>query len=85
MKTVEQDIAGLVLAVHRRNGGRLLELDLQLRLLDPALGLDSLDLAEIMAGVERRFGVSVFDGETVPVIWADVVRAVRQAETRNRG
>lgn len=66
----------IVLAVHRRNGGTLATLDLQLRLLDPSLRLDSLDLAEIMASVEREFGCSPFDAPRPPRTWNDVVELI---------
>jgi len=69
-------LAALVLGVHRRNGGALATLDFSRRLLDPALKLDSLDLAEIMVAVEREFGVSPFDAPTPPRTWGDLVRLV---------
>ena len=62
-----------VLAIHRRNGGTLEVLDLNLRLLDPALGLDSLDLAEIMAALEADFGKSPFDAAEAPRTWQDIL------------
>ena len=76
MTDSEREISSLVLAVHRRNQGRLIALDLRWRLLEPALGLDSLDLAEIVAAIERRFAVSLFDAGQAPATWADVARAV---------
>lgn len=66
----------LVLAVHRRNGGQLEELDTNVRLLDPALRLDSLDLAEIMVAIERETGQSPFDSTVPPRTWEDVLRRV---------
>lgn len=69
-------LSNLVLAVHRRNGGQLTALDTSLRLLDPALKLDSLDLAEIMVAVERETGRSPFDAPTPPRTWDDLLRAV---------
>lgn len=69
---IHDRIAQLVLAVHRRNGGSLQSFDAGLRLLDPALKLDSLDLAEIMVAIEREFGASPFDAATVPKTWRAV-------------
>lgn len=68
-----QRIAELVLGIHRRNGGQLPSLDFSLPLLDRSLGLDSLDLAEIMAAVEKEFGQSPFDSGEPPRTWGDVV------------
>lgn len=62
-------VENLVLRVHRRNGGQLLELDFDLRLLDAGLMLDSLDLAEIVAEVERVFRVSPFEAAEPPATW----------------
>lgn len=78
-----REIPGLVLAVHRRNGGKLASLDLGLRLLDPALAIDSLDLAEIMVAIERNFGVSPFDSEEPPRTWGDIVALVRRSQAEN--
>ena len=72
-------VEAMVMEVHRRNGGSLEALDTSLRLMDPALRLDSLDLAEIMALVEREYGASPFNSTPPPSTWADVVRAVAQA------
>lgn len=69
-------VEGLVLSVHRRNGGNLTELDGSLRLLDARLLLDSLDLAEIMVALERASGVSPFDAEPPPRSWSEVVTAL---------
>ena len=73
MTDVTKVVESLVLTVHRRNGGTLTRLGLRLKLLDPKLALDSLDLAEIMVGIERHFGCSPFDGPKPPRTWADVV------------
>jgi acyl carrier protein len=69
-------VEGVVLSVHRRNGGNLTELDGTLRLLDARLLLDSLDLAEIMVALERESGVSPFDAEPAPRNWSEVVMAL---------
>ena len=69
----EKRINDLVLAIHHRNGGQMQSLDLSLPLLAPALSLDSLDLAEIMAAIEKEFGKSPFDSPEPPRTWRDVV------------
>jgi acyl carrier protein len=69
-------IQSLALTVHRRNGGTLTALDSSLRLLDPVLGLDSLDLAEIMVAVEKECGVSPFEAATPPRTWSDIIDLV---------
>jgi acyl carrier protein len=76
MKDPWKNIEGYVLIVHRRNGGTLAKLDPCFRLLEPVLCLDSLDLAEIMAAVEREFGCSPFDSSAPPQNWGDIVRIV---------
>lgn len=71
-----------VLGIHRRNGGSLEVLDPAWSLLDPRLQLDSLDLAEVMASVERDFGVYPFeDPLQPPKTWEDILRL---AEIRAR-
>lgn len=75
---VHARIEALVLAVHRRNGGSLDRLDFGLRLLDPALGLDSLDLAEVVVNLERVFGRSPFDAAVPPRTWADLAGVLQQ-------
>jgi hypothetical protein len=65
-------VSWIVLGIHRRHGGSLTVLNLQWALLHPELGLDSLDLAEIMATLEAEFGLSPFERGT-PKTWGDVV------------
>ncbi|MCX8109365.1 MAG: hypothetical protein N3G20_11240 [Verrucomicrobiae bacterium] len=79
---VDPELEGLVLAVHRRNGGTLTRLDREFRLLDPKLKIDSLDLAEIMVEVERRCGASPFDSTRAPRTWGDVSDWMQTRKTR---
>jgi hypothetical protein len=65
-------LAQHVLIVHRRNGGTLDAIDTSLRLLDPVLRIDSLDLAEILVALERDTGASPFDATPPPRTWGDV-------------
>lgn len=63
----------LVLAIDRRNGGTATSLHLESRFLDPRLQLDSLDLAEVFAQVEREFKVNVFDSDYLPRTWNELI------------
>jgi len=71
-------IQELILGLHRRNGGELKTIDLDLPLLHPSLHLDSLDLAEIMAAVEQQYGLSPFDAPVPPRTWRDIVTVLHQ-------
>lgn len=73
MDLISARVEGIVLSVHRRNGGCLERLDFNLRLLDPALGLDSLDLAEIVASIEKTCNGSPFDSPSPPRTWAELI------------
>jgi acyl carrier protein len=77
MESGVSEIEKTVLNIHRRNGGTLQKLDLNLRLLDPVLLLDSLDLAEIMVEIEKRHHCSPFDSSTPPRTWADIINFIR--------
>jgi hypothetical protein len=88
-KSAQAWLERTVLAVHRRNGGAIRRLDFGCRLLDPALQLDSLDLAEVMVAVEKEFGASPFASAEPPRTWADVVQrvvdsSVDERQTRRR-
>ena len=80
MSETEAILQELVLVIHRRNGGTLNSLDLNLRLLDPSLKIDSLDLAEIMAAIEMRFGRSPFDDPNPPRTWGDIAKFLTNRE-----
>ena len=81
MLTARLVLEQLVLKVHRRNGGTRIALDFETELLGPELGLDSLDLAEVMVEVERRYGVSPFEQTKPPRVWKDVVDLLEQKST----
>lgn len=66
-------LRAMALRIHRRNGGTLTTFDLELPLLHPSLGIDSMDLAEIMVEYERASGVSPFDAAVPPRKWADLL------------
>lgn len=74
---IEQRVAALALGIHHRNGGKLSALQPERKLLDPDLGLDSLDLAEVMAALEREFGVSPFE-HGAPRTWGEVIEAIEK-------
>lgn len=73
MKRGWQRIESIVLNVHRRNGGELTYISQDFRLLQPELGLDSLDLAEILVAVEKEFGIAPFESEHPPKTWGEVL------------
>lgn len=70
-------IISLVLSIQRRNGGTLAHLDQSLPLLAPELGLDSLDLAEIVACAQRESGISPFDSVQPPRTWAEFLQCCK--------
>jgi len=72
-------IENLVLGIHRRNRGSLTKLDFNLPLLAPVLGLDSLDLAEIVVEIERRFGVSPLESLRPPRTWLELRQRLQDA------
>ncbi len=76
---VARRVEEIVLAIHRRNGGTLEQLPWDAPLLARELRLDSLDLAEVMAAVEKEFGVSPFDQERPPRTWRELVTCILQA------
>lgn len=87
MKSAEEAVRrleGLVLAVHRRHGGVLDAVPWEAPLLGGPVGLDSLDLAEVMVAVERELGVEPFAVADPPRTWAEV-RAVVEGRWRQEG
>ena len=42
----------------------------------PTLGLDSMDMAEVVATIQRDYGVMLFEGNNNPKTWDDVVRII---------
>ena len=71
----------LVVALNRRNGGDLSGLDFSFRLLDARIGLDSLDLAEVLVDLEREYGQTPFDRPKPPRTW-DELAQILEASTR---
>ena len=65
-------IEDLVLSIHRRNGGTMASLDWNLALMAPELDIDSMDLAEIIAHLEKGFRFNPFDAPEPPRTWADM-------------
>jgi acyl carrier protein len=47
-------------------------LDFTHTLLEPSLSLDSLDLAEIMAAIEHKYGKSPFEARKPPRTWQEI-------------
>jgi hypothetical protein len=75
---ISSHVEALVLSVHQRNGGRHGKLEWHWRLLEPSLGIDSLDLAEIVVSIEKEYGRSLFDNAPAPRTWADVLAILQQ-------
>ena len=69
-------IENLILRIHKRNGGSLNSLNYDLELMHPTLGLDSMDMAEVVATIQRDYGVMLFEGNNNPKTWDDVVRII---------
>jgi len=72
MSSGEEFIQRLILGIHHRNGGELNEVDFSRPLLDRSFRMDSLDLAEIMAAVEKEYGRSPFDAPEPPRSWREI-------------
>jgi acyl carrier protein len=81
-RDLSAQIENIVLGIHRRNRGSLSKLDFNLPLLAPVLGLDSLDLAEIVVAIERRFGVSPLESPQPPRTWLELQRQLQDALDR---
>ncbi len=77
MSDPAEKIINLVLSIQRRNGGILTQLDESLPLLAPELGLDSLDLAEVVACAQRESGRSPFDEAQPPRTWAEFLQCCK--------
>ncbi|MCL5097699.1 MAG: hypothetical protein M1608_09260 [Candidatus Omnitrophica bacterium] len=82
MVNIQARIEGYVLAVHRRNGGTMKQLNPSHRLLEPSLLLDSLDLAEIMVAIEKEFGDSPFETDSPPRTWEEVAERLEVQRSR---
>ncbi|MCF7708271.1 MAG: hypothetical protein K9N52_05170 [Verrucomicrobia bacterium] len=76
----EELITSLVLKIHKRNGGVLRDFSLDMRLMESALMIDSLDMAEIMVEVEREFGISPFDQLEPPRTWRELIGLIEGRE-----
>ena len=66
-------IENLILRIHKRNGGSLNSLNYDLELTHPTLGLDSMDMAEVVATIQRDYGVMLFEGNNNPKTWNEVI------------
>lgn len=70
---VEKFVSTKVLSVHQRNGGMMKQLDINLPLRDETLLLDSLDIAEIVAEIEREYRVNLFEDDANIICWNHIV------------
>jgi acyl carrier protein len=72
--TIRRFIEQKVMNIHRRNGGSVEALDFSERLLQGTIGLDSIDLAEVIAELESKFCISIFeDRDSAPLTWQAIV------------
>lgn len=55
-------------------------LDFEAPLLDAALGLDSLDLAEIIVSIEKEMGFSPFESGSPPKTWNDILLRAKEID-----
>lgn len=78
MDQIERDVMSRVFGVHRRNGGAVVERGLDLAIADPRLKLDSLDLAEIVASLEKQYQIPIFEQPTTVRTWMDVCWLLRK-------
>lgn len=81
---IAKRLEAIVLGVHRRNSGKLEALPWQRQLLAPELGLDSLDLAEIIAAVEREWSISPFDEPHPPRTWQELLDLIVRSEAAKK-
>lgn len=76
MPLARVELEKFVLSVHRRNGGGRGAIHWGSRLLGGGLSLDSLDLAEVMVMVEKRWGVAPFERNPPPRTWRDILELI---------
>ena len=81
MRSCFKQIETVVMKIHRRNGGTQPGLKCGQRLLDSDLLLDSLDLAEVMVEIEKKFGVNPFESDRPPRTWGDLVDQIDRSST----
>jgi acyl carrier protein len=77
-------LQSVVLLVHHRNGGSLPSIDLSLPLMHPVFQIDSLDLAEIVAAIEKEFGIYPFESANPPKTWGDICDRIEAAAEQKR-
>jgi len=80
---IAKQVELIVLGIHRRNGGTLARLNRELRLLDSSLEMDSLDLAEIVVELEKRYNYRPFNSPKPPQTWGEVIDGIVQTVGRS--
>ncbi len=73
---IRRQIESCVREIQRRNGNSRVRLRPAMRLQDPQLGLDSLDIAEVFVWIEKTYGVASGDAKGFPHTWRDVISAI---------
>jgi acyl carrier protein len=74
----EEFIRKKVFLICGRNGFVLDNFNFTLPLLNSALPIDSLDLAEILSDVESEFNVSIFENDSPPSTWNEIVTSIAE-------
>lgn len=82
MIDVENEVKRIVERILRRNGGAVEDLDFDQPMLGSKQRIDSLDLAEVIATLEDRTGLSLDEGHDFPRTWRELVVAFRSLEPR---
>lgn len=73
MNNGKRYLEDLVIRIHRRNSGLERVLDLSEPILSGKYQVDSMDLAEIVATIQKDFGLTLFEDNKFPRVWGDVV------------
>lgn len=75
---IENYLKDMIVAIRRRSVVSDAQVDFvfdqSLQLGDKQIGLDSMDLAEIVARIQKDFGITLFEGENVVNTWGDVIQ-----------
>lgn len=82
MSEISNRIEQALLLVHRLNGGTQSQLNLDCRLADPALYLDPIDVAQLIAAIEGAFGCSLRRYRKRIETWKDLAEQVERCRRR---
>jgi acyl carrier protein len=77
VKSVRDEILRLVNIIHFRNGKELIDsMEFRAAFLDSEIGLNSLDLAEILTSLESCYGHEIMEVDPIPKTWDSLVSAI---------